>query len=382
MNESIQTHHSLRVLALEPYHGGSHKAFLDGWSAGSRHAWTVLGYPANKWKWRMKHAAVTFADLLRGRVERGEQWDVLWCSDMLDLATLKGLAPDSVQRLPSVAYFHENQFTYPLTPEQPVDYTYGFINAKSGLAADAVWFNSAHNRDSFLDALDAFLHRMPNHGPENMADRIREKSSIVPQGIDPVKTGTRGPSETFHVLWAARWEYDKDPELFFSAMREFKQTKADFRMSVIGERFRAVPECFESARSEFAKHIAAWGYQESRQSYEDILRNADVIVSTAQHEFFGITLIEALSAGAFPLVPRKLAYPEILRADENPEFFHEGTADSICSRLLGLARQKAAASLWNGNDEHGIQLSKSYWWPTLAPALDTALEGVARGSGV
>ncbi len=44
----------LRVLALEAYYGGSHKAFLDGWIADSRHDWTLLTLPDSKWKWRMR----------------------------------------------------------------------------------------------------------------------------------------------------------------------------------------------------------------------------------------------------------------------------------------------------------------------------------------
>ena len=84
----------MRILALEPYCGGSHRAFLDGWAARSRHAWCVLGLAAFKWKWRMRHSAVTFADDVAQRVRSGEQWDCVWCSDMLDLASFKGLAPD------------------------------------------------------------------------------------------------------------------------------------------------------------------------------------------------------------------------------------------------------------------------------------------------
>ncbi|MCK4372451.1 MAG: DUF3524 domain-containing protein, partial [candidate division Zixibacteria bacterium] len=36
----------MKILALEPYYGGSHKAFLDGWSSRSRHEWTILKLPA------------------------------------------------------------------------------------------------------------------------------------------------------------------------------------------------------------------------------------------------------------------------------------------------------------------------------------------------
>ena len=89
----------MRILALEPYYGGSHKAFLDGWSKHSRHDWTILGMRAYKWKWRMRHAALSFAEQLR---ERDDPWDMVFCSDMLDLATFRGLAPERIRSLYSV----------------------------------------------------------------------------------------------------------------------------------------------------------------------------------------------------------------------------------------------------------------------------------------
>ncbi|MBL7115787.1 MAG: DUF3524 domain-containing protein [Kiritimatiellae bacterium] len=51
----------MHILALEPYYGGSHKAFLDGWQAHSTHTWHTLSLPDSMWRWRMRHAAVTFA---------------------------------------------------------------------------------------------------------------------------------------------------------------------------------------------------------------------------------------------------------------------------------------------------------------------------------
>jgi hypothetical protein len=32
----------MRILALEPFYGGSHQAFLDGWRARSRHTWSLI----------------------------------------------------------------------------------------------------------------------------------------------------------------------------------------------------------------------------------------------------------------------------------------------------------------------------------------------------
>ena len=49
-------------------------------------------------------------------------------------------------------------------------------------------------------------------------------------------------------------------------------------------------EIFEEAFSCIREHIAHWGYQQSRQEYVNVLKNADVAVSTAEHEFFGVSM--------------------------------------------------------------------------------------------
>ena len=62
----------------------------------------------------------------------------------------------------------------------------------------------------------------------------------------------------------------------------------DFEISVLGESFQEVPRAFAIARDAFAGQIDQWGFLESRDRYWQALRSADVFVSTADHEFFGI----------------------------------------------------------------------------------------------
>ena len=169
----------MKALALEPYYGGSHRAFLDDWSAHSRHDWTILGLPPFKWKWRMRHSAYTLAEQVRERIDAGEHWDALFCSDMLDLAAFYGLAPAGLRQIPSVAYFHENQLTYPVQHESERDYHFGYTNMTTALAATRVWFNSAFNRDSFLDALPAFLADVEDSDPEDPTDAEEPSHAVA-----------------------------------------------------------------------------------------------------------------------------------------------------------------------------------------------------------
>ena len=61
--------------------------------------------------------------------------------------------------------------------------------------------------------------------------------------------------------------------------------------------------------------IIHFGWLESKSEYTTILSEADVVVSTANHEFFGVAMLEAAASGCLPLVPNRVVYPEIYPKD-------------------------------------------------------------------
>ncbi len=372
----------MRILALEPYYGGSHRAFLDGWAARSRHAFDILGLPARKWKWRMRHAAITLAEEVRARQAAGARWDLLFCSDMLSLAEFLGLAPAPVRDLPAVAYFHENQLTYPVRCEREWDYQFVLTNLTTALAATEVWFNSAWHRDAFLDALPGFLKPMADFVPLQAPDQIRPRSRVHPPGIEPLPPAAPRTPGPLRILWSARWEHDKNPEEFFEALALLADRGIPFRLGVIGQEFRDRPAVFETARQRFADRIDHWGYKADRQAYGEVLAWADVVVSTAMFETFGIGVLEAVSAGAFPLLPPRLAYPEIFgpsAPEGSADFFYEPGAASLARRLAELADRADRGDLWNGDPRRGVRIAARYGWNVLTGPMDDALERLNGG---
>jgi glycosyltransferase involved in cell wall biosynthesis len=364
----------LKVLTLEPYYGGSHKAFLEGWMQYSRHDWTVLSLPPWKWKWRMRHSAITIATQTEEKIREGGKWDIIFCSDMLNLAEYLGLVPPSIQKLPSIVYFHENQLTYPIAHPQEFDFHYVLTNLITALAATEVWFNSSYHQNIFLDELRGFLKRMPDFQPLESVDDIRRKSLVRYPGIHQLpKRGERTPG-AMRIAWAARWEHDKNPELFFDSLRILKAKKIKFKISVMGEQFRQSPDVFDSARKEFADHIDRWGFQQERRNYEAALIDADLFVSTADHEFFGFSVLEAAAAGAFPLVPEKLAYPETLERDAgNEDFYFNGGTDQLAERLIQLSEKIQNDNLWDGDPDRAARIAEKFFWKTKAGLLDQEL---------
>lgn len=313
---------SLDVLSLQSYFGGSHAQFHSGWLAYSNHRWTTLELPARHWKWRMRHAAIHFSEQIHQLADQGKLWDVIFATDMMNIAELKGLLRSDLREIPIVMYFHENQFVYPNQFGSERDRHFPFTNFISAIAADQIWFNSQFNLDSLIRELYASSKRWPDFKPTAAIETLQKKSHIQPPGIEPppldlsevtaTKCKRSADGEPIHIIWAARWEHDKNPNRLFNALKLLHQDGVQFRLSVIGQSFRTVPPVFEEIRTAFANQIVRWGYQETRLEYWKSLADADVFVSTAAHEFFGLSAAEAIAVGTRPLLPNRLAYPELL----------------------------------------------------------------------
>ncbi len=302
---------------IEPYHGGSHRHLAEGLVArlADSHPIELWTLPARTWKWRMRGAAIHFAD--RWRRERPAAAGILVTS-LLDAAALRGLLPRDAAALPFLLYCHENQLRYPVRVDDRRDYHYGWTNIQSAAAADRIYWNSRYNMESFLAELPDFLSRMPDARPTDLPARLRERSELLPVPadlaplIDRERPGGGGPP---HLLWNHRWEHDKGPGEFIEALVTLAEEGLPFTLSMLGQSFQETPPEFDRARELLSDRIRCWGFQESREAYLNELLAADLALSTARHEFQGLAMLEAGAAGCSLLVPDDLAYPEIWPAE-------------------------------------------------------------------
>ena len=115
------------------------------------------------------------------------------------------------------------------------------------------------------------------------------------------------PESPLHIVWNHRWEHDKDPDTFFSVLFELDDHHIPFHLSVLGESYEETPPIFTTAKERLASHIINFGYVESKEAYYSILEKTDVCVSTAIHEFFGVSVIEAEAFGNYCLCPNRLS---------------------------------------------------------------------------
>jgi len=322
----------MNLWLVEPYYTGSHQAWADGYRAHSRHEVRLLTLPGRFWKWRMQGGAMTLA--LKA-CDPGQQPDLILASDMLNVPIFLTFAGD-LSNVPVALYFHENQLTYPLQPGEKRDLTYGFINFVSALRADGVFFNSAYHLESFFDELPRLLKHFPDYNELWTVDALRAKSRVLPLGLDLSRLDARTPDKAQAarplILWNHRWEYDKDPETFFQAIYTLVGEGLDFGLILLGESFRNWPAEFLEARERLGDRIEHFGYAEDVADYRRQLRLADIVVSTALHEFFGTAVIEACYCGCFPILPRRLSYPELIPPSLHDSCLYEGF-DGLLARL-------------------------------------------------
>jgi glycosyltransferase involved in cell wall biosynthesis len=384
-----------RVLVLEPYFGGSHRAVLDALlPALAAHGWgsDVLTLPARKWKWRMRGSAITMAGEARlldaewrhahpageaARAGARGRWDLVFASTFVNLAEFVALAGDAVAGVPRVVYFHENQLLYPNRHTAEWDFQFPLTNITSALAADACLFNTRWNLDGFLREIPPFLREFPDHQPKGVAEAIAGKSEVLAPPFDPapfdavlggggVANVPRGPR--CRIVWPHRWEHDKDPDAFFSACATLAAEGLDFEVAVAGQAFAETKDAVGRAGAVLGERLVHIGEPGSRSDYAALLASSDVAVSTAVNEFFGLAMIEASYAGCSPLVPDRLAYPELY-----PVSMRYADHDALVARLRSLVNERPPPG-------QGRALAERFTVGTLASGYADAFARVAGGS--
>lgn len=309
---------SLRVALVEPYLGGSHRAWAEGYATRSSHDVEVFGLPAIHWKWRMQGGHVTLLPLLERAVADRGRFDVVLATSMTNVPALLGLGRRTLTGARVVVYMHENQLTFPLSPDDEPDLTYAMINWASMLAADLVVFNSRFHRDAWFDELPRFLGRFPDRRHVSLIDTVRERSVVLPVGADleRLRSIERASGDRPLVLWNQRWEYDTGTTEFVTAIEALVSEGVDFDVALAGDRPGDDPPELSRLRASLGERLVHDGHADT-DSYRSLLRRSDIVVSTARHEFFGVAVTEAVAAGAFPVLPNRLVYPERIPSEHH-----------------------------------------------------------------
>lgn len=323
----------------------------------------------------MQGAALELAEQALALLAVGERPDAVLATSMTNLPAFLALTRRSLGDVPLMLYMHENQLTYPAPPGVKRDLTYGLVQHLSMLAADRVCFNSAYHQASWFAEASRLLKHFPDYTHLETIAAVRVKAQVLPVGCNlrrfQTHTSRHGNKEPRNaepplILWNQRWEYDKDPETMLRALYALADEGVPFRVALAGENFRVQPAEFVAAKERLGTRLVHYGYAESAADYAGLLRSADVVLSTAIHEFFGVSVVEAIYCGAWPVLPRRLSYPELL-----PPHVHARCLYDDFPGLLTLLRSAVA----HPPSEPALrEFVAQFDWSHQAPRYDALIE--------
>ena len=313
-----------RILLLSAYDAMSHKMWRSRLlEMFPEHNWTQLVLPPRHFNWRIRGNSLQWA--LNEKERLNQDYDLLIATSMVDLASLRGFIP-RIAKLPTLLYFHENQFIYPLgSTARSNNVEPQLVPLYSALCADAIAFNSDYNRSTFLHGVKELLKKLPDQLSPELLEKI-EKSKVVPVPLEefclePAVLDPKNPKQIIDVIWNHRWEYDKGPKLLLRLAKTIRSQQLPIRLHVVGQEFRSSPEEFEKIAALLEQHASSltidqgsFGFIENRDNYIALLRRCDVVLSTALHDFQGLSIQEACTLGCTPLVPDALVYPEYINS--------------------------------------------------------------------
>ena len=365
----------MKILYIEPYYADSHKRWIEAYIKHSKHDIDILKLPGNKWKWRMHGGAITLAEQF---INNKLNYDLILCSDFLNLPVFKSIAQSSIKNTPVAMYFHENQITYPWPEHDPDkalnrDLHYHYINQTSAMVSDWNFFNSEYNLDSFLIGLDEYLRKMPDHQNISSVEKIRKKSSILHIGCELSKFNqhkVENNNKTPIILWNHRWEYDKNPELFFQSLFKIKEMGIDFNLVVLGQKFSSTPRIFDSAFKKLKNNILHYGYCDSFDEYAKWLWKADIIPVTSNQDFFGISIVEAVYCNTSPILPSRLSYKELFNEGGNTKIFYSKDEELVNKIIKALKDENKL--------ENYSSLTTYYDWKNIVSKYDQDFESITK----
>lgn len=317
----------MRVLLLSAYEAVSHRYWAHSLMAELNElSWTLLALPPRHFAWRIRGNPLSW--WLKERETLNQHYDVLLATSMVDIATLIGLFPH-LGRARKVVYFHENQFAYPESSHQAPQVEAKMVNLYAALAADTVVFNTSYNRDSFFEGARQFLKKMPENLPiAKPLAQLHQRAKVLPVPLAPLHSTPQRHANPQRIIWNHRWEYDKNPDDFFTVLFMLSEQQVPFELAVCGQRFRDEPAIFKQAQKRLAAHIVSWGAQPETE-YRELLNSGGIVVSTTWHEFQGLAVMEAAQRGALPLVPDRLCFPSLYAE----AYRYDGTPTGLYQRL-------------------------------------------------
>lgn len=363
----------MHILYGETHYQGAHRDWIDGFRARSKHDFTLLTMAGGDWRWRLHGGAVHLAhEFLHQKMP---PVDLILLNAMVNAPLFLASIRPHLSATPLAVYFQENQLTYPSPPDEPFLWQNGAsINVMSAYVADYVFFNGDYLQHDFLSSLAEFVDARGDY-PVDIVERIRGRVGVLRRGIDLINRFGQAESRTppqapLTVLWSHRWAAEKGVAEFAEAVLQLHAEDLPFNVILAGNPWDHVPlknKLLHTLGDRVLLHGLLRG-----DEYVQALRQSDICVIASLNEPLGVSLIEAMYMGCFPVLPNRGSFPYILPA-EHHDLLYE---DDLVGRLRHLLTHPAEAY------RPSLQaIAAEYDWSRLIQNYDEQLETIVLQSG-
>ena len=225
--------------------------------------------------------------------------------------------------------------------------------------------------------MPGLIRRFPDQHDLEVVDRIAGKSAVVPVGVD-LQRLERARRPKGHgkpvILWNSRWDYDKEPAVFFRVIDALSAAGEEFELIVTGESALVENPEFDAARERHGARVRHFGYTSDFDHYAQLLWEADIVVFAAYQEFFGVAAVEAIYCGCIPLLPDRVNYPALIPPEAHERCLYRGVTDLIRKLRHALHHRGELR-------RHDFRRALlAYDWPVVASALDVHLQALVMAA--
>jgi glycosyltransferase involved in cell wall biosynthesis len=195
---------------------------------------------------------------------------------------------------------------------------------------------------------------------------IRSKSTVVPLGLNLNNVAvSKDPSDEPIFLWNHRWEYDKCPEDFLALLSKLAKRDYRFKVVILGQSKLNKSQILKLIPENLKEHILHVAPNSEVEEYRSWLSRSHILFVTAIQDFFGLSVVEGIAHGLYPLLPNRICYPERIPQELHHQYLYHSEEDGL-SKLCSILDSGS----WRNPNENLLSYCKQYDWSSVGKTYD------------